>query len=428
MKQSSLVGSAWLARSVAAETGLRPNLLYIFADQWRLQALGFWKKPRYRGALAGTSDPVHTPNLDRLADESVVLTQATSTHPVCSPHRAMLMSGMYPSQNGVEGGNCRAGRSLGLRHDITCFTDVLSQAGYETAYVGKTHWERTEPFFDQSANFVGSPEPPGGHYANNYDTYIPPGRGRHGVSHWFQQIRDNHHDAFAYSNQPRLVGGKKDGQMYRPRTFTPKVEADVVIDYLENRHGERDSSKPFSILWSPNPPHSPYARLSDCEKDIYDRYYADMPAGEALNRSNVDVEKAGKKGKDPRACAPIYYALCTGVDRQIGRVLKALEEAGEADNTIVVFTADHGEMMGSHGAMGKNQIHDESFLVPFMIRYPNRLKPRLEDLLLGTVDIMPSMLGLMGLTKRIPDTVAGLDYSRGLQTGRFEEPAKPESA
>ena len=404
----------------------RPNLLFIFPDQFRLHALGIWNEPGYQDALSGVTDPVHTPVLDQLAKESVLFTQAVSTHPVCSPYRAMLMSGMYPSRNGVMDLNCRDGRTQGLHHDITCFTDVLSDAGYATAYVGKTHWERTEPLFDQQRNYVGTRTDPGGHYANSFDTYIPPGRGRHGNDYWFQQIGDRHKDAYAYSSEPALVAGKPDGQMHRHREYTPKIEADIVVDYLENKKGQRDSGKPFSMIWAPNPPHGPYENIGDCDEASYRKHYKDVPAEELLNRPNFKASDAKKY--NPTNSAPYYFSNVTGVDREIGRVLRALEASGEADNTIVVFTADHGEMMGSHGLMQKNYIYDESFLVPFMLKDPRGVKPRLEDLMLSPVDLMPTLLSMLGLKNRIPASVQGIDYSEGIRTGDYSRQPQPASA
>ncbi|MEO0793609.1 MAG: sulfatase [Verrucomicrobiota bacterium] len=434
--QGLLAGTSYLAsKSLLAQIGdsspttKKPNLLYVFPDQMRMHAMGFWKKPGFSHLLRTETDPVVTPNLDQLAEESVVFTQASSTHPLCSPHRAMLMTGMYPSRNGVEGMNCRSGRKLGIHHDITCFTDVLSENGYETAYVGKTHWERTEPLFDKEFNYVGTTEPPGGHYANEFDTYIPPGPGRHGNKFWYQHIRDEHFSALSYSNQPDLVGGKEDGQPFLQEQFAPEVEADVIVQYLENQNGEREGGKPFSIIWSPNPPHNPYFSPDDCEKDIYEKYYEDMPLADQLYRENVaEVVNESNKKYDPEKCAAVYYALVTGIDRQLGRILDALEASGEADNTIVVFTADHGEMMGSHGRMGKGVHQDESFLVPFLIRYPDKLKPSSEDLLIESVDIMPSILGMMGLGDRIPYTVDGVNYADGLMKNNFNSHPKPKSA
>ncbi|MFC1763776.1 sulfatase [Planctomycetota bacterium] len=413
----------------AAQPDKTPNLLYVFPDQMRMHAMGFWKKPGFNKLLRTETDPVVTPNIDRLAAEGVVFTQATSTHPVCSPHRAMMMSGMYPSRNGVEDLNCYAGRSQRLHPHIKCFTDVLAEAGYETAYVGKTHWERTEPLFDKEFKYVGTAEVPGGHFANRYDTYIPPGPSRHGNKYWFQLFKDNHFNSLAYSNRPELVKGKKDGQPYRPRRFTPEVEADAIVKYLENANGEREPGQPFSLIWSPNPPHNPYSSPKHCERDIYEKYYQDMPVEKQLYRKNIKpLLGSENKNNVPAKCAPVYYSLITGVDRQLGRILQALDKTGEADNTIVVFMADHGEMMGSHGVMGKNYYEDESFLVPLIIRYPAKIKPHTDDLLLGSVDIMPTLLGMMGFGRRIPESVEGMDYSQGITTGNYSTRPKPQSA
>lgn len=126
--------------------------------------------------------------------------------------------------------------------------------------------------------------------------------------------------------------------------------------------------------------------------------------------------------------ARIYFSLITAIDREIGRVLKTLEDTGEADNTIIVFTSDHGEMLGSHQLMGKGVIYDESFRVPFIISYPSQLPHSLNDLMFGTVDIMPTMLGLMGLDNKIPSSVMGRDYSDGILTGKYKKHPKPTSA
>ncbi len=121
-----------------------------------------------------------------------------------------------------------------------------------------------------------------------------------------------------------------------------------------------------------------------------------------------------------------YFAAVTGIDENLGRILSCLKQAGLEGNTIVVFTSDHGEMMGSHNLMYKNQIYEESFGVPFIIRWPGRIAAgSREDLLLGTPDLMPSLLGLMGLAAQIPDAVEGADYS-DLLLGRSAE--RPDSA
>lgn len=388
----------------------KPNILYIFPDQYRIHAMGFWNTKEYNGALPTPGDPVVTPNIDKLASQSAVFTQVSSTHPVCSVHRAMLMSGIFPGMNGVEGVNCHADRPQGIRHDISSLTDVLHDAGYNTAYIGKTHWNITLPLFDENDNYVGKTFEEGGYYANPYDTYIAPGRGRFSNEYWFQFIGDSHNDAKAYSSEPALVNGKKDGEVHRPHTFTAKQEAEIIVNYIKNTNKQRDPNKPFSLIWAPNPPHSPYAQKSDVEAEIYEKYYANKPIGELATRQNADQAIAEKHMR-------YYFTHITSIDRYVGAVLDALEESGEAENTIVIFTSDHGDLMGSHALLGKNQIYDESFFVPFLIRYPAKIKHRIDAVRMGTTDLMPTLLALAGLQHQIPATVQGDNFAPGILSG-----------
>jgi arylsulfatase A-like enzyme len=409
-------------KRAAIQSQKRPNLLFIFPDQFRREAMGFWQQDTFKDALRTQTDPVVTPALDKLAAESLVFSQAVSTCPVCSPYRAMLMSGMYPWQNGVVN-NCHETREDGLRHDVCCLTDVLAEDGYDTCYVGKAHWERNDPLFDEYGTYMGSRESPGGHSMNPYDTYVPPGPGRHGIDYWFQCIKDVHKDPRVYSNDPARIDGKADGEQYRPKIYSPKLEADVLVDYLKNTSGQRDPDRPFSIIWSLNPPHNPYASEKDCDEFAYREHYQGRT--DLLNRENLADNLS--KAKAERS-APFYFANVTGVDKQIGRVLEALEEIGEADNTIIVFTSDHGEMMGSQGRFGKMAIYEEAFCIPFLLKFPGQLEARLEDLMISPVDVMPTLLGLMGLVNRIPTTVEGRNYSEELRTGDWSTRPKPGSA
>ncbi|MFI3316025.1 MAG: sulfatase [Rikenellaceae bacterium] len=404
-----------------------PNLLYIFPDQYRVHAMGIWSNPEYRELMATVADPVHTPNIDKLAQQGALFTHACSMFPVSSPHRGMLMSGMYSQQNGLDM-NAHKSNPSGLNHDLKTFTNVLDEAGYETAYVGKVHWERTQALFDANGNYVGTLEEPGGHLMNDYDTYVPEGAGRFGNDFWYQQVIDNHFNTVSYSNQPQYVGGKTDGEQHKNSgQFATMNESEVVLDYINNKGGNmRDESKPFSMIWSINPPHSPYSRLTDCETEEYARF-ADMSVEELLVRDNVIFKDDADKAR-LELTAKIYFALISGVDREIGRVLEALENQGLAENTIVVFTSDHGDMMGSHGKMGKPQIYDEAFMVPYIIRYPGVIEPKITDLQFNTIDIMPTLLSMMGFKDQTPDTVDGRDYSAGIINDDYSVVPKPKSA
>ena len=122
-----------------------PNVIYIFPDQMRNHAMGFWREAGFREAVNFEGDPVHTPNLNRFAKESVVLTSAMSNCPLSSPHRGILLTGMYPEHSGVPL-NCNANRPISsLREDATCISDVFSQAGYNCAYIGKLHVDCPTP-------------------------------------------------------------------------------------------------------------------------------------------------------------------------------------------------------------------------------------------------------------------------------------------
>ncbi len=404
--------------SAFGKTKKQPNLLIIFTDEHRRQAMEFWQQPEYRGAINGVSDPVITPHLDKLASEGVVFTQAMSTHPVCSPHRAMLLSGIFPGQNGV-GKNCHINSDTNLKEELECYTDVLYDNGYNTAYFGKCHWIKPTSVFDQNANYVGTTSLPGGYLPNNFDIYIPPGPDRHSIEYWYQVLKDNHFSQYVYSNDPDVIDGKSDGEMYKSNEFSSKHEARTIIDYLKNNRQQRDPDKPFCITWSLNPPHPPYNKIGDCEKESYD-LYKNMTHDELFNRPN-----STSKASDLNA--RVYFANVTSTDKYIGQVIDALDSLGLGDNTLVVFTSDHGEMLGSHGRMQKNCEYEEAFGVPLIMRFKGVLQHKTDDLLIGTTDLYPTFLGLMGLHYLIPEKVAGKDYSDIIKDSKTVGVSRPVS-
>ncbi|UDQ98678.1 sulfatase-like hydrolase/transferase [Lentisphaerota bacterium WC36G] len=425
-KISTITTGTILLTSVAtavSAVGKKPNILFIFPDQMRRNALGIWSQKGYNNVLPTPGDPVITPNLDKLARQSAIFTRASATFPLCSPYRAMLMTGTYPHENGIEM-NCYINRKSGLNLKLTTLTDVLAQNGYDTGYVGKTHWYRNLAEFDNNNNYVGVNN--GTQFVNKYDTYIAPGRGRLSNRYWVQTIGDNHFDHYIYSNQPQLVEGKKDGEAKKTHIFSPIHEADAVVAFLKNKNGERSKDKPFSMVWAPNPPHPDYSKPEDTEVEVYNKYFRDRAIKDIFVRKNVDFN--GVRGKKIQGVGPVYLSHICSIDREIGRVLDALEESGEAGNTIVVFTSDHGEMLGSHGKLGKGPILNESFYVPFLVRYPKVIKHRIEDLNLTAVDVMPTVLGMVGLGSKIPVTVRGTDFSKGILTNDYSITPKPKDA
>ena len=164
------------AQETAEQT--QPNVIYVFPDQFRNMALGFWGEPGFKEHVRFVNDPVHTPNLDKFAKESLVLSSAMSNCPLSSPHRGSLLTGMYPNKSGIPL-NCNSNRPISsLRTDVECVSDVFSKNGYDCAYFGKLHAEFPTP------NDPANP----GHYVESqnpvWDAYTPKER-RHGFNYWY---------------------------------------------------------------------------------------------------------------------------------------------------------------------------------------------------------------------------------------------------
>ena len=389
----------------------KPNLLFIFADQYRKASLGFLNQ-----------DPVKTPNINSIAKRGVNFSNSVSNHPLCSPYRGMLMTGKYPLSNGVLS-NCHSGRTKYgnfLKEDDVCFSDVLSQNNYNVGFLGKWHLDGPTP------TPKGTP--------NEWDSFCEPKK-RHGFDFWYSYGTSNDHMKPHY-----WINEAKENEVTRFEQWSPEHEAEVLSDYLKNNKGYRNPDKPFAMFWGINPPHTAFNKYPERLKENFkNRTYKDV-----LNRKNVQFTNNkeltdlgfGDILKDEQIRqATDYFTMVEGIDVEIGRVLKTLKEQGLYDNTIIVFSADHGEMMGSHGLMHKNVWFKESMDIPFIIAWPEGIKKsREEDLLLSVPDIMPTILGMMGMSKDIPTEVEGVDFSGIFRNEKVDKPegvlyffAKPEN-
>lgn len=391
MKNSEKIVSSILTITftvgVMGQSAERPNVVYVFPDQFRNAALNFWNEEGYSQYVNFKADPVHTPNLDQFASESVVLSAAQSNFPLSSPHRGMLLTGMYPHRSGVTL-NCNSTRPCSnLRQDAIAISDVFSANGYQCAYIGKLHAD-----FPTKNN----PQNPGTYVEEKkpaWDAYTPPER-RHGFNYWYSYGTFDEHKSPHYWDT--------EGNRHEIKEWSPKHEADKAIAYLQQAS---KSSEPFFLMVAMNPPHSPYQSLDDVEEKDY-KIYKEKTLNDLLVRPNVNQKLTRKQ-----ASAPYYFASVTGVDREFGRILNALKELGLNENTIVVFSSDHGETMASHVEDPKNSPYTEAMNVPFIIKYPKKLKHKVTPLLLSTPDIMPTLLSLAGLKKQIPASVQGNDLS-----------------
>lgn len=369
-----------------------PNLVIVFPDQMRGQALGFLKE-----------DPVVTPHLDRFAEESLVLPQAVSNYPVCSPFRAMLMTGKYPHTNGVIG-NCTSRSEpygVELKESDRCWSDVLKDKGYSLGYIGKWHLDSPHKPYIDCRNNKGE---------TKWNEWCPPRR-RHGFDFWYS------YGTYDYHMNPMYWETKATRENFHfVKQWGPEHETDKAINYIRNTDGKfRDPAKPFALVVSMNPPHTPYTQFPQ----KYLKPYEKMTNEELLVRPNVDKTGNTKMSKLALQQTRNYFANVTGVDEQFGRILQALDEAGLKDDTIVLFTSDHGNCVGTHGCDTKNVLFEESMRIPFLIRWPGKIKPRRDNLLISVPDIYPTLLDMMGFKESIPPEVLGTSHAQ-----RFHQSTK----
>jgi arylsulfatase A-like enzyme len=355
----------------------KPNLIFVLADELRYQSCGF----------AGDTN-AHTPHLDALARQGVTFRNAVSGHPVCAAYRASLFTGKYTTSTGMVINELR----MNTNHQF--LAQVLTRAGYDTAYIGKWHlW----------ANQLG----------NHYDpqnSFTPPGPYRLGFD-GFWAAYNFHHEYFKgyyHTDSPQKIPIEG---------YEPDFQTELAIGQIKrcSRAG-----KPFALFLALGTPHDPwnsnnvpaqfYATFADEGKQPR---FTLPPNYKPVNDPYSDAW--GRfKGPGERQAIPkwmrVYYAMTANLDWNLGRLLQAIDEARVRDNTIVVFTADHGEMMGAQGRRAKNIFYEEAVRVPFVMRWPGRIpEGTTSDACLNTPDIMPTVLGMADLP--IPAKVEGTDLS-----------------
>ena len=360
-----------------------PNILFILSDQFRAMCL--------------EDDPVRTPHLDAMSTQSVRLSQAISSYPVCSPHRAMLLTGQHPSRNGVpmnlNSANMEIIPGLGLRDGLPTWASVLNDRGYRTGLIGKLH---TEPIRLPEDEIHGEGRRDDGKV---WDAWSPHDR-RFGFEFWYSYGCCDRHLTPHYWSTDAAREERTDVSQW-----SAEHETDVAIDFLESSPRDR----PFALFLSWNPPHQPFDELPP---DAPLEHYEAMSPEELLVRDNVN--HASAVGQEAARIAPMYFAAVERIDTELGRMLEALERLGLDDDTIVVFTSDHGMQLGSHDLMYKNVPWDESMRLPCLVRIPGQ-KEGETNAMLTSVDIAPTLIGLAGHGDAIPDQMQGRDLSRVLQ-------------
>jgi len=297
---------------------------------------------------AGNPD-VKTPHLDRLASQSVNFVNAVAGVPVCSPTRASLLTGQRALTHGV------------FVNDVQLASEggTLAEAGYDTGYIGKWHLD-----------------------GRGRSNFIPAER-RQGFRYWKAlECTHRYNDSLYYADGPE----KRKWEGYDAIAETRDAQA-----YIRARAG---SGSPFFLFLSWGPPHAPYHTAPKRYRNLYDSL-------QLTTRPNVPRFLRQTVRKDLSG----YYAHCTALDDCVRDLLATLRDEGVLEETLVVFTAEHGELLGSHHHYKKQQPYDESIRVPMLIRLPQALERaghKLETPI-NSEDIMPTLLGLCGLP--IPEAV-----------------------
>ena len=356
----TLVGAAASpAMGASAERG-KPNVLYVFSDQHRAMSL--------------PGDDVNSmvaPNIDAFRRQNFSMERCISNYPLCTPYRGILISGRWPYQTGITRNNVPIGV------DRVSLGQAFKDAGYRTAYVGKWHLQ------------------------GNDRSFVPPGPGRQGFDDWHAWGNTNaHYRSWTYDPDT--------GARIQPPGWNGTTMTDQAIEIL--RH--QPKGQPWFMVVSWNPPHPPF-NPPKVDADLY-------PAENLKLRPNVRLSLEGKTAPGPsrpltseaamRQATQGYYGGITGIDVEFGRLLKALDDTGQAQDTIVVYTSDHGEMLGSQGRMSKQAPFEESCRVPFFVRYPGVTpQGRGSEALFAAIDIFPTLCGLAGLA--VPQACAGRDLS-----------------
>lgn len=362
-----------------------PNILLIMTDQQRWDTLGCYG-----------NQVIETPNLNWIASGGTVFTRAYSCTPSCVPARASLLTGMDPWNAGILGMNNQPPMGVGFPHTLP---GELQKRGYHTQGVGKMHFH-----------------PP--RALNGFHHIVLGGSHRHRYGQdsqksdylrWFDEHKTGDYD---------MTGHGIDSNSWMARPFhAPEFlhptnwTVSESVRFLERR----DPTMPFFLKTSFHHPHSPYDP-PQYYYDLYDRKQLPPPVvGEWAEMHNVPQDAAdpngwrGKRSEEEihRARAA-YYGLITHIDHQIGKLIQCLKDIGQWDQTLIVFTSDHGDMLGDHYLWRKNYAYEGSARIPLIVRLPKMWRESVAEEVHEPVclqDIMPTLLDAAGAA--IPETVDG---------------------
>lgn len=379
----------------------KPNLLFLYTDEQRFDTLAAYGNTR-----------ICMPNLNRLAAQSTVFQRSYVTQPVCTPSRSSLLTGQYPHTNGCIENN------IPLRADTPCLPEMLTPGEYSCAHHGK--WHLGNEVFAQH----GFTE-----WRATDDTY----------HNWYGPERDQavrsayHHWLISHGIQynkrvdiPEWIASR----FFREQimSFPEELSRPAFLGEESSRFIREHQNDSWVLYTNFLEPHMPFHSARDgqyapAEVTLPGNFGHALPQTES-RKTRLSAEKYRRYGydgqqlqteQDWRELTARYWGMCSLVDTHVGRILDALEETGQMDNTIIVFTSDHGDMMGSHGLLTKTVMFEEAVRVPLMICYPGQKQGRIVDDPVSQIDIVPTLLDMLG--QPIPDTLQGISLRSLVENG-----------
>jgi arylsulfatase A-like enzyme len=362
----------------------RPNIVLVYTDQQRHDTIG---------ALGNGT--IRTPHLDRLVAEGVAFTHATTPSPVCMPARWSLHSGQWTSTH-----RCYSNHHPGLR-PAADLPGILRTAGYRVGLSGKNH------------SFLR---------ASEFDFWEERPRPRDG-SAW--QVRQSWVDEVQRERYPRLAEEPVPGGV---AADPARAKTDAALRFVDTVAGDRDDDRPFFLWLSYVHPHTPYMAA-----EPYYSMYRNAPIPEPVVEPE-GLRAAGKpfrqvyhqrnndailpsSPEQVRKMRQVYYGQVSLVDAEIGRLLDHLDQRGLAENTLIVFTSDHGDYMGDHGMMTKSpSLYDCLVRVPLIVRWPGHVDKNRQDARFAShVDLLPTFAAAAGAPR--PEQAQGMDLLPFLRDG-----------
>ena len=370
--------------------GKSPNVIIIQTDEHNLRTLGCYREymSEDQAFIWGKDVMVETPHIDSLAKDGLICTNYFAASPVCTPSRASWVSGLYPQATGSPSNN------LPLKDSIVTFAEVLRKRGYATSYLGKWHLDGdAKPGWAPSRKFGFS------------DNRFMFNRG-----HWknFEMTEDGPRVGARKNNQPTYDLDDAD-----EKSFATDWLVDRSLEILE-----RDKNKPFCMMLALPDPHGPNT-VREPYDSMYDHLVFKQPVTmrkvlAALRNQPGWMSTEGGKNlvkKINQESMANYFGMVRCIDDNIGKILSFLKSNQLDQNTIVVFTSDHGDMMCEHCRMNKGLPYKTSVGIPFLLRYPDRVPAgKVIHTAYTTVDFFPTLMGLMEIEDDLPK-FHGLDAS-----------------